>query len=51
MNSISTESHEFYRIPILIIGYCRPIEFKRISEQIEELPSRKISISLVKLRK
>jgi len=46
MNSISTESHEFYRIPILIIGYCRPIEFKRIAEQIEELPSRKISISL-----
>ena len=46
MDYISTEGHEFYRIPILVIGYCRPIEFKRIAEQIEELPSRKITISL-----
>lgn len=34
------------RIPILLIGYCRPIEFTRITKEIELLETRKVHISL-----
>ena len=45
MNFTSSDD-EGVRMPILLIGYCRPIEFKRIADQIELLPSRYIKISL-----
>ncbi len=34
------------KIPILLIGYCRPIEFERIINLIESLPQRDVHISL-----
>ncbi len=33
-------------IPILVIAYCRPIEFERLSLQIENLSKRRIVVSL-----
>ena len=33
-------------IPILLIGYCRPIEFTRIIKEIEHLDRREVYISL-----
>ena len=33
-------------IPILLIAYCRPIEFSRIASDLESLPQRRIEISI-----
>lgn len=46
MNFIDNNRINVVRMPILLVGYCRPIEFKRIIEQIELLPKRIIKISL-----
>ena len=33
-------------IPILLMAYCRPIEFSRIASDLESLPPRRIEISI-----
>lgn len=33
-------------IPILLMAYCRPIEFSRIASDLESLPQRRIEISI-----
>jgi len=46
MSFTVNEKNSEIRIPILLIGYCRPIEFERIINQIESLSVRNVHISL-----
>jgi hypothetical protein len=46
MSFTPSASFSKFRIPILLIGFCRPIEFKRIIDQIELLSPRDIHVSL-----
>jgi hypothetical protein len=46
MSFTINEKESDIRIPILLIGYCRPIEFERIINQVESLPLRDVYVSL-----
>jgi hypothetical protein len=46
MSFTPSSSVSNFRIPILLIGFCRPIEFKRIIDQVELLSPRDIHVSL-----